>query len=584
MGILYLFKPNVRKLKAKKDVEKLINALKYKDENVRMNALEALVMIGKPAVTPLIRTIGDSQYFQEHQYVRSYATWALGKIGDAKAIKPLIQALNDMDPNVRINAACALGMMGRAVAIKPLIQALETDSYVEKNATWALGMIGEQAVEPLVQVMSGHNSDSVRETARKTLVKIGWRPKNDIERAYSLIKNGQLSDYTWSELIKIGEPAVEPINRILYESNYYETRIKAVKALGSIGNTRAIECLILSLDDSDYRVTKTIEETLKEMGELAVEPLINDLNNRVYAQCSVVEVLGSLGDERAVEPLIQALKDKRDHVRTSAAKALEEIGWQPKDDIERAYYLVALSPSNAVELGEAAVEPLINLLGEAGYQSDAAKALGKIGDKRAAEALIKAWETREDRWGMFGGDILEALGEIGEAAVEPIIQAFRDVSKDGDGCWDMSWAEGALIDIGESAVEPIIQALRDALRRDGGRVGDWGSFTYHAAKSLEGIGVAAVEPLIQALKDKNDSVRKTAAESLGRIGGKRAVEPLIHALKDKNYSVRETAAKSLGRMWDKRAVEPLIQALKDKNNSVRETETVATALELLKIG
>jgi len=43
--------------------------------------------------------------------------------------------------------------------------------------------------------------------------------------------------------------------------------------------------------------------------------------------------------------------------------ALEMIAWQPKDDVEKAYYLIAKKHwDELVKLGEPAVEPLIEAL------------------------------------------------------------------------------------------------------------------------------------------------------------------------------------------------------------------------------
>ena len=39
-----------------------------------------------------------------------------------------------------------------------------------------------------------------------------------------------------------------------------------------------------------------------------------------------VEALGKLADDKALKPLIQGLKDNRDHVRYMAAKGLEGLG------------------------------------------------------------------------------------------------------------------------------------------------------------------------------------------------------------------------------------------------------------------
>jgi HEAT repeat protein len=60
---------------------------------------------------------------------------------------------------------------------------------------------------------------------------------------------------------------------------------------------------------------------------------------------------------------------------------------------------------------------------------------------------------------------------------------------------------------------------------------------------------AAIDPLITALKkDKDASVRKNAAEALGKIAPDEnaAVKPLIAALKDKAMSVQIAAANALG--------------------------------------
>lgn len=46
MGIFGLSKPDVEKMKAKKDVKGLIKALKYKDMVIRWDAAEALGRIG----------------------------------------------------------------------------------------------------------------------------------------------------------------------------------------------------------------------------------------------------------------------------------------------------------------------------------------------------------------------------------------------------------------------------------------------------------------------------------------------------------------------------------------------------------
>jgi DNA repair photolyase len=76
-------------MKNKRDVNGLIKALKYDDPNVRYDAAKALGRLGDPrAVEPLISALRD---------VCKSAAEALGKIGDSRAIEPLISVLEDKE-------------------------------------------------------------------------------------------------------------------------------------------------------------------------------------------------------------------------------------------------------------------------------------------------------------------------------------------------------------------------------------------------------------------------------------------------------------------------------------------------------
>ena len=62
--------------------------------------------------------------------LRSLAAKALGQIGDAHAVEPLVAALQDKDSDVRLKAAEALGRIGDAHAVEPLSAALrDEDRY-----------------------------------------------------------------------------------------------------------------------------------------------------------------------------------------------------------------------------------------------------------------------------------------------------------------------------------------------------------------------------------------------------------------------------------------------------------------------
>ena len=117
-------KPNIDRLEKNRDVEGLISALKFKDCNVRKEAAAALKKIGDTrALFPLIDVL---EYRDWHDFyavmgsVRETAAEALGVLRDSRAVEPLIKSLNDKDEEVRWKAAWALGNIGDIRAVEPL--------------------------------------------------------------------------------------------------------------------------------------------------------------------------------------------------------------------------------------------------------------------------------------------------------------------------------------------------------------------------------------------------------------------------------------------------------------------------------
>jgi len=104
---------------------------------------------------------------------RWLAAEKLGESRDPLAVDGLIEALTDRDKYVRQAVAEALGKIGDARAVTPLIAALqvEFDSTGHKAAAEALGQIGDaRAVGPLVAAL---RSLDCAQVAAEALVKIG---------------------------------------------------------------------------------------------------------------------------------------------------------------------------------------------------------------------------------------------------------------------------------------------------------------------------------------------------------------------------------------------------------------------------
>jgi len=237
------------------------------------------------ALEPLIKALGDGN---------SSAVWALGKIGDARAVEPLIKALGDEDWYVgRVGILCLDFIHGRQE-----VKQMSSHIYAERIMDADRMYDGPMSIPSLT-----------------------WAP----EAFYATVGKWARESAAVA-LAKIGEPAVEPLIKALGDEEW-KGRAGAASVLGGIGDERAVEPLIKALEDEDLDW-----QSAKALGEIgdsrAVEPLIKALGDdgwpvRMYA----AEALGKIGDTRAVDPLIDLLlgDDERD-IHESAAIALGVIG------------------------------------------------------------------------------------------------------------------------------------------------------------------------------------------------------------------------------------------------------------------
>jgi HEAT repeat protein len=136
---------------------------------VRLDAAEVLGKIGDlRAVEPLIAALSD-----EDLGVRQCATDALGKIGDPRAVEPLINsALLDESLSVRERAARALGKIGEPTVESSIVALSDTDWDVRLDAAEVLGKIGDPRAIPALEKAINDSHENVRDKAKEALAKI----------------------------------------------------------------------------------------------------------------------------------------------------------------------------------------------------------------------------------------------------------------------------------------------------------------------------------------------------------------------------------------------------------------------------
>ena len=198
--------------------------------------------------------------------VRRSAIWALGKIGDKKAVEPLIAIL--------------LNKYG------------SPDLYELYEAAIALGKIGDKrAIEPLFITLKDVKRTLLDErTTIAQLEKIGWSPQSPSEMAWYLWGKGR-----YRELEEMGELAIEPL-------------ISTLKWGGPGAQSKAMESLV--------KVGKPAVESLMS--------LLRDKNRDIRRRTA--ETLDNIGDKRAIESLKRALRREKEFgVKNAIQQALSKL-------------------------------------------------------------------------------------------------------------------------------------------------------------------------------------------------------------------------------------------------------------------
>lgn len=322
--------PDVAQMEIEADVKGLIKALRYKnDKQPRIEAAQALGLLADTqAIEPLILALDDllvrdtaaaalcrfgagavpaliDALKNPSESIRLFAAQCLGRIGDTRAIEPLISCAEHETPQMRKAAIEALsaGRFKHDASFETLKNALnDVDAAVREAAVLALGESqDEQAVMPLTQVLQGVEQ-VLKSAATRALGNIGD-------------KRGILPLVTAYEQGDVRPDMV-------------------IKSLGQIGDADALPTILEALGHGDGRVRDTALMALMQLKSSAVEPLIAALGNpEPLIRAKVAQALGHLGDKRAVLPLMALFNDPDLDVQTEAATSVGLINTSDSIDL-----------------------------------------------------------------------------------------------------------------------------------------------------------------------------------------------------------------------------------------------------------
>ncbi len=415
------------------EMRKLEDSLPAQPIIRRSKTAEALGEIGSEDA---MRVLGVILRDQEDA-PRRWARQALEDLGE-RAVPTLLAALSaGGDPCDQ--ALEALAELGPSVA--PKVRFFMLDGGSRDGATWALAEGGRVGVEALLRAC--HNPDNgIRSAALGALG--GYEVEAAVGPALENVKNpphGSVKTAAIKALGLIGDRrAVPDLIPRLEEKDFREA---AVTSLGQIGDPRAVQPILATLTATDKRYRNAAVLALRRIGAPAFDSLVRELRSReVLMQRAAAAALVGSNTRRLNVALASALRDEDPQVRASAALAL---GWDGN---------------------LAAVEPLHGALVDPSWRvvDAAVKALGEVGVgaiARLQDVLRDPTETSTVRY-----QVARAMAAMGDAAVDPLIAALSQVDPEVQ-----KWSAVALGEIGQ--VEPQAVEALEELERAGSSDVKW---------------------------------------------------------------------------------------------------------------
>ena len=525
--------------KAKSAVPVLIKALGSTDPEVQWHAARTLGAIGpdsKAAVPALTAALKSS-----NADVRGHAAYGLEEIGAASqpAAPALVALLTDKDSNVRRAAIKALvGIhLGQKELIPIMKQALEvsdTDHSIVVPALNALAESGDAGMQVLIGELQ---NEKARYWACLALGEAGPKAKAAVPDLTKLLQHSE-PEMRMRAALTLGDigpdaKSAAPVLIKALSDEQNSVRYAATFAIGRIGAKEAVGQLTKNLDSNDHFLRMVSAWSLAKL-----KP--ND----------------TAAMDHAITLLVDSLKDNDQHVRSAAARGLQELEL-PSDKLVDAFsaLLADKDPEvrgNVVDalstLGVKALPKLIKALENDDMQSLAVAVIHRLGPKAkdAVPALILELSDPDPAYRQEVEYALAAIGPESKAATPELLKHMTDAKEDPKVRYTACYVLGK-IGPGAAAAVP---ALQENLKSDDKflKVASvWALL--HIQPEDRPLQALAVPLLAKALEEsEKELVKVEVATALGVIGptAQAAIPALEKAAKDDDSpAVRAAAAEAL---------------------------------------
>ncbi|HEX7115343.1 MAG TPA: HEAT repeat domain-containing protein, partial [Steroidobacter sp.] len=328
-------------------------------------------------------------------------------------VRDLLQHAYKQEANEKAALFKIIGELADESAIPELVSRIEgKDSVARLHIIEILSRFNQPPVAAAIQTQLKDPNKLIRKAALAALSKmdgpINIGPVCQLLRDPDIEVAGQAIDL----VVRVKDPdTMKHLIDVLKDENEYARRA-AVEVLNHLGTTKDVKYLLQAIKDDDWWVRTRAADALGKIGGPrvvdAVIELVRDEDEDVRR--AAIEILNQTKDERAVNFLIEATRDKDWWVSERAVDALAEIG------------------------SRKAVPALLELLNNQQNTRSlptVARALGKLGDAKVIEPLVRLLERPEKEVKV---EVMNALARLADDkradSIRSYIQAAGAASTD----------------------------------------------------------------------------------------------------------------------------------------------------------
>jgi HEAT repeat protein len=466
-------------------------------------------------------------------------------------LEVLTQASRSTNEVMAIHAIMILGRHPNDRTAAVLVAALRHKSSYVQEAVWrSLGKPKAPALPPLAALLTAEDRDPrLCLQAAADIAWIGRQSDADSQAAADALAKGlkspnaEVRRAVASALSQLKTPASTDMLAAALDDPDAGVRLAAAVSLAFRHDVRALPVLSKGiLKDRDM----TASAAMAKFGAAAI-PAIVQLAGQEPSRMFARDALADIRDPKAVGLLMAIAADKASPLRSSACRALDEIGDKQAADL------------------------LASLLDDPDIRAPALRALARLRDERALAPLVADLDSSRD------DDVRASLRGLAlqqdPRAAEPIQAMLKRRGLEPGPKYDGQ--QGQAWDIRHDALEALAAS------------GDVRAVDMYLYLAMDGavapdplapLGDAVFEPLVKALSDPRGNVADRAIVALFFTARSRAIPSVLEALPHMAPPDRDSVIRELGRLDEPEAREALARlATTHADWTVRTTAVFAMA-------